>query len=227
MTPPRSFSHGAVDGEGFVDQRRLVDAGLALPDQSHIEPGMHVPRGIAVADDVFALLDREGRDAFDLGWQCRDGALQVGVEPLVGIEHQAPWPLALLQRELLLARETRPFALDQADGIALGAIRFDQLDGAVSRSGIDDDDLPAKIDAFDARSDCIALVLADDEDGHGNSCRRGRLRVPLEGSGHVRPAPSRPHGGARFGFTTDRRDALGSAFGRANEGLFHQSRQVA
>lgn len=124
---------------------------------------MHDGRRIAIARKMVAPAHPETHLVRAIEGQRENFGPEFFVDIFVGVERQAPAALCRLEGELLLFGVTRPRTLDQPDRKALLDHRRDDRDGAVGRTGIDDDDLTAETQAFQATPNRHALILADDE----------------------------------------------------------------
>src|SRR5262249_22156412 len=106
----------------------------------------------------------ESRDveAIDSGRAVSEFLLNFGTKlrrhALVGVEVQHPPQPRLLERELLLLAISRPVS----DEHALRELPHD-VERAVRRVRVDDDDLVAPRDALEAGADVVLLVVANDD----------------------------------------------------------------
>ena len=87
-----------------------------------------------------------------------DFRTQLGRDTLVGVEIQHPFETCLIERELLLLAVTGPIA----DEDAVGELAHD-VEGAVVRARIDDDDLVAPRHALEAGSNVVLFVVTNDD----------------------------------------------------------------
>jgi len=150
--------HSSLDHHGLVD-RALRESSDAAPE----EPELIVRVESAVADPG-APEQVASRDPVSVGGAARphdraDTLLQLGRDPLVGIEGQSPLARRLIQCEVLLGGEARP----RPDPDPVREIPRD-LHGLVRRLGVDDDDLVGPRDALEAGAEPVLLVPGDDRD---------------------------------------------------------------
>lgn len=106
---------------------------LAAADDPQVTPLMDVRRRVAVADEVGTARDAPSDDRRIRSKQIRKCRAQGVVDALVGIDVEAPFLAALLERELLLPGIAAPCLGEQPDRPAARDVGADEIERAVRR----------------------------------------------------------------------------------------------